>query len=90
MHPYQVRYYKKLLKYERSLLCQVSTPRSLAKAEEPIESVELRAFRDASGIGVPAAVYIRGHTTTSQSKQWTRSSKVAHGEERSYHPYQGI
>ena len=57
MHPYQVRYYKKWLKYERSLPCQVSAPRSLAKAEEPIESVELRAFRDASGIGVSAAVY---------------------------------
>ena len=33
---------QKWLKYGRSLPCQVSAPRSLAKAEEPIESVELQ------------------------------------------------
>ena len=37
--------------------CQVSAARSLAKAEEPVESVELHAFGDASGIGVSTAVY---------------------------------
>ena len=46
-----------MAKYERRLPCQVSAPRSLAKAEEPIESVELYAFGDSSGIGVSAAVY---------------------------------
>ena len=45
------------LKYERNLPCQVTVPRSLAKPEEPIKSIELHAFGDASGIGVSAAVY---------------------------------
>ena len=48
---------QKWLQYERNLPCQVSIPRSLAKPEEPIESVELHAFGDASGIGVSAAIY---------------------------------
>ena len=58
---------QKWLKYERSLPCQVSAPRRLAKAEEPIESVELHAFGDASGIGDSAAVYavIQQPTTVS-------------------------
>ncbi|XP_028404021.1 uncharacterized protein LOC114526636 [Dendronephthya gigantea] len=44
-------------KYEQVLPSQVTVPRSLAKSEEPIESIELHAFGDASGIGVSAAVY---------------------------------
>ena len=45
------------LKYERNLPCQVTVQRSLAKPEEPIKSIELHAFGDASAIGVSAAVY---------------------------------
>ena len=45
------------LKYERNLPCQVTVPRSLAKPEEHIKSIELHVFGDASAIGVSAAVY---------------------------------
>ena len=47
----------KWLKYEQNLPENVTVPRSLAKAEEPIESIDLHGFGDASGIGVSAAVY---------------------------------
>ena len=47
----------KWLKYEQNLVENVTVPRSLAKAEEPIESIDLPGFGDASGIGVSAAVY---------------------------------
>ena len=43
---------QKWLNYERNLPDHVSVPRSLAKPEEPIQSIELHAFGDASGIGV--------------------------------------
>ena len=35
----------------------VTVPRSLTKTEEPIESIHLHGFGDASGMGVSAAVY---------------------------------
>ena len=35
----------------------VTVPRSLTKTEEPIESINLHGFGDASGMGVSAAVY---------------------------------
>ena len=45
----------KWLKHEQNL--PETVPRSLAKAEEPIESTDLHGFGDANGIGVSAAVY---------------------------------
>ena len=48
---------RKWLTHERNLPCEVSLPRSLAKPEEPIESIEVDSFGDASRIGVSAAVY---------------------------------
>ena len=52
---------QKWLNYERNLPDHVSVPRSLAKPEEAIQSIELHAFGDASGIGVSAAVYATVH-----------------------------
>ena len=36
---------------------RITAPRSVVKDQEPIHSVELHAFGDASGRGVAAAVY---------------------------------
>ena len=44
-------------KWEQSLPKQVNCPRSLTRAQEPIDNIELHAFGDASGKGVGAAVY---------------------------------
>ena len=44
-------------KWERNLPQQVSAPRTLVKAEEPIQKIALHGFGDASGKGVAAAVY---------------------------------
>ncbi|XP_046863381.1 uncharacterized protein LOC124457138 [Xenia sp. Carnegie-2017] len=43
--------------WESNLPCEVSVPRSLAGFREPIKSLELHAFGDASTQGVGAAVY---------------------------------
>ena len=44
-------------KWERDLPQELSCPRALTSVQEPIESIELHAFGDASGKGVAAAVY---------------------------------
>ena len=44
-------------KWEQSLPAEVTTPRALAPYQQPVYSVELHAFGDASTYGVGAAVY---------------------------------
>ncbi len=63
---------QKWLNYERNLPDHVSVPRSLAKPEELIQSIELHAFGDASGIGVSAAVY-----ATVRSQHWPPNGEVS-------------
>lgn len=55
-------------KWERSLLKQINFPRSLAVHREPIQSIQLHGFGDASGDGVGVAVY----TVTEQESGTTQ------------------
>ena len=50
-------------KWEHSLPHEVSCPRALTSAQEPIEKIELHAFGDASGKGVRHCCVRRRQTT---------------------------
>jgi hypothetical protein len=59
---------RKWLLWEQNLPKQVSTPRSLVRFREEIESIELHAFGDASGEGVSIAVYAIVHQPSGVSQ----------------------
>jgi hypothetical protein len=54
--------------WEGDLPESVSTQRSLASYQEPIEKVQIHAFGDASGKGISAAVYKSSRKSQEQHK----------------------
>ena len=48
-------------KFKKRLPSEVKVPRSLAKAHEPVQAINLHVFDDTSGTGTAAAVYAVVH-----------------------------
>ena len=66
---------KKWEKWQRSLPGFVTVPKSIARFREPINSIELHSFRNASGKGVCTAVYtvVKKESGTTQGLVITKS-----------------
>ena len=56
------------LKWESGLPVKLTLPRALTRFHEPVEEIALRAFGDASGVGVAAAVHAMVQQPSGQSQ----------------------